>query len=228
MEDSADAPLLDSPQSRPARRAELRARSGALRSTWSRDHAPPRRRAAHAARCHLPLDRARAAGAPAGDPAAAATRSERQRASAPVAATHGALDGYGPTPRCSSRSRHRRGATVRCLMLRASTATTVSVDDASHRPTSSEPIVPILWKLATSPSLLLWTTTSSHAAGPGAIATRDCASWRGIARVIACASKRKSRCGRGRRALDVCKPVPHGRRRVDAAPDVAVPRSRDV
>ena len=39
-------------------------------------------------------------------------------------------------------------------------------------------------------SLLSRTTTSSHDAAPGAIATRDCASWRRIARAIACASKR--------------------------------------
>jgi hypothetical protein len=35
-----------------------------------------------------------------------------------------------------------------------------------------------------------WTTTSSHDTAPGAIATRDCTSWRRIARAIACASKR--------------------------------------
>jgi hypothetical protein len=40
-------------------------------------------------------------------------------------------------------------------------------------------------------SLLRRTTTSSHHAAPGAIATRDCASWRRIARAIACASERQ-------------------------------------
>jgi hypothetical protein len=40
-------------------------------------------------------------------------------------------------------------------------------------------------------SLLGRTTTSSRGAGAGAIATRDCASWRGIARAIACASLRQ-------------------------------------
>jgi len=39
-------------------------------------------------------------------------------------------------------------------------------------------------------SLLGWTTTSSRGAGPEAIATRDCASWRGIARAFECASTR--------------------------------------
>jgi hypothetical protein len=34
-------------------------------------------------------------------------------------------------------------------------------------------------------SLLSWTTTSGRDAGPGAIATRDCFSWRGIAGAIA-------------------------------------------
>src|SRR5215218_460822 len=42
-------------------------------------------------------------------------------------------------------------------------------------------------------SLLSWTTTSSRDAGTGAITTRDCASWRGIARATACASKRQRR-----------------------------------
>src|SRR5215218_5722520 len=40
-------------------------------------------------------------------------------------------------------------------------------------------------------SLLSWTTTSSRNAGTGAITTRDCASWRGIARATACASKQQ-------------------------------------
>jgi hypothetical protein len=41
--------------------------------------------------------------------------------------------------------------------------------------------------------------TSSHDAAPGAIATRDCASWRGKTRAVACASKEHSteqRCER--------------------------------
>ena len=42
-------------------------------------------------------------------------------------------------------------------------------------------------------SLSSWTTTSSRDAGPQAIATRDCASWRGIACAIACASLRQRR-----------------------------------
>ena len=48
----------------------------------------------------------------------------------------------------------------------------------------------------TAAALSRWTTTSSHdvAAAPGAIATRDCASWRRIARAIACASLRQRRC----------------------------------
>jgi hypothetical protein len=37
-------------------------------------------------------------------------------------------------------------------------------------------------------SLPGWTTTSSHDDAPGAIATRDCARWRRIARAIASAS----------------------------------------
>jgi hypothetical protein len=43
-------------------------------------------------------------------------------------------------------------------------------------------------------SLLSWTTTSSPDAGPGIIATRDCASWRRIARADALASWRQRRC----------------------------------
>ena len=39
-----------------------------------------------------------------------------------------------------------------------------------------------------------WTTTSSHDAAPGSIATRECASWCRIARAIACASLRQRRC----------------------------------
>jgi hypothetical protein len=41
-------------------------------------------------------------------------------------------------------------------------------------------------------SLLAWTTRSSRGAGPGTIAIRNCASWPGIARAIACASMRSS------------------------------------
>ena len=44
-------------------------------------------------------------------------------------------------------------------------------------------------------SLLRWTTTSSHDTAPGAIATRECASWCRIARAIACASMRSSAGG---------------------------------
>ena len=58
--------------------------------------------------------------------------------------------------------------------------------------------------------LLSWTTTSSRDAGTGAITTRDCASWRGIARATACASKEQrgerrriysARCAVSSRAL---------------------------
>jgi hypothetical protein len=52
-------------------------------------------------------------------------------------------------------------------------------------------------------SLLSRTTTSSHPAGLCAIATRDCASWRGISRVIACASKEHSRRGRAAACVSV-------------------------
>jgi hypothetical protein len=45
--------------------------------------------------------------------------------------------------------------------------------------------------LAFGGALLPRTTTSSHAGGPGAIATRDSTSRRGIARVIACASEQQ-------------------------------------
>jgi hypothetical protein len=41
--------------------------------------------------------------------------------------------------------------------------------------------------------LLGWTTTRSHPGAAGAIATRDCASWRRIAPAIACASSRQRR-----------------------------------
>ena len=40
------------------------------------------------------------------------------------------------------------------------------------------------------PPTFIETTTSSHDTAPGAIATRDCTSWRRIACAIACASTR--------------------------------------
>jgi hypothetical protein len=49
-------------------------------------------------------------------------------------------------------------------------------------------------------ALSSWTTSSSRGAGPAAIATRDCASWRGIARALACASLRQRRCSGSRRS----------------------------
>jgi Major Facilitator Superfamily len=44
-------------------------------------------------------------------------------------------------------------------------------------------------------SLLSWTTTSSHVAAPGLMATRKCASWPRIACAIACASMQQLGCG---------------------------------
>ena len=48
--------------------------------------------------------------------------------------------------------------------------------------------------------VLSWTTLSSHDAAPGEIAARDCASWRRIARAIACASMRQRRAAQSRRS----------------------------
>jgi hypothetical protein len=102
----------------------------------------------------------------------------------------------------------RRRVPRSCLRRRASARD----ETAGCRPNQHSPAAG-----STHSSLLDWTTTSSRGAGPGTIAIRNCASWPGIARAIACASSRQRRCSSSRRS------GARTRRRRAYAPDATGP-----